>query len=138
MDSPTLLSEVSVTDLFHREHEVLERIVRFAPWHRCSCGKQIATAMAYWSDDAPFTVTTGKINHTQRFEVTRHVDGTPPRLDESWTAHSGKATYHPCMNRVSKCAACGELNTLTTQQQAYGDLTTCSACGNSTYYSIGD
>lgn len=138
MDTPTLLTEVTVEDLFHREHEVLERIVCFEPWQRCYCNKQIATAMAHWSDDAPFTVTTGQINHTQRFTVVRHADGTPPRLDESWTAHSGKTTYHSCMNKISKCTACGELETLSTKQEAWGDRVTCSACGDSKYYSIGD
>lgn len=138
METPTLQSEVTVEDLFHREHEVLERIVRFEDYQRCSHGKQIATAMAHWSDDAPFTVTTGRINHTQRFEVVRHIDGTPPSIDESWTAHSGKTTYHSCMNMISKCPKCSGLNTLSTKQEAWGDRTDCSNCDFTSWYSIGD
>jgi hypothetical protein len=38
----------------------------------------------------------------------------------------------------SLCPKCDRFDTLSTQQLAYGDETTCSACDYSSYYSIGD
>lgn len=123
----------AIESIYHREHEVIVKVTRFEPWERCQHGKQIVHALAHWSDDAPFTVTTGQINHTQRFEVTRHADGTAVIIDEPWGPQL--EWEH---NQVHKCAKCDELDTLSTVQEAYGDRTTCLACGDSNWYSIGD
>lgn len=116
----------SVESLPTREHEVFAEVRSFVPWHRCQHGKQIVTVKAHWSDDAPFTTTRGRQNSTQWFERTVHADGS-------------ESSSFEC-NTVSKCPQCGELGTLSTKQEAWGDRTTCSAfgCEYENYYSIGD
>jgi hypothetical protein len=111
-----------------REHEVFIEIRVDEPWMRCQHGKPLVCVRAHWSDDAPFVVTTvaGRplLNSTQWYPRWVHADGSP----------SGDAEF----NMVSRCGACGALDTLTTVQEAYGDRTTCSACGDQRWYSIGD
>lgn len=142
MNTTELTEAPAIESLYHRAHEVLVRIMAFEPWQRCQHGKQIVIVRAHWSDDAPFTVTTGEINHTQVFDVTRHADGSVV-FDHSYDRFDPKPSWAdgllvPEFNQVSKCDKCGELNTLSTVQEAYGNRTTCSACGNSNWYSIGD
>jgi hypothetical protein len=122
---PTSLDRVRTAA---RQFEVFQRITVDEPWMRCQHGKLLVCVQAHWSDDAPFTVTTiaGQPlpNHTQWYPRWVHADGSD----------SDSFEY----NTVDKCHACGALNTLTVVQEAYGDRTTCSACGNVSWYSIGD
>ena len=115
---------LDLSTLSHREHEVYEFVITDADWQRCQHGKPIVTVMAHWSDDAPFTVTTGQVNHTQRFPRTVHRDGSDGSEFE--------------YNTVSKCPQCGALDTLSVTRGSYGDTTKCSECTYSSYYSIGD
>lgn len=107
-----------------RPYEVFENITSEGDWQRCQHGKRIVEVRAHWSDDAPFTVTTGLVNHTQVFRRWVHADGSP-----------GADYEH---NTVSRCPKCHGLNTLRTLQEAYGDWTTCSECDYAHWYDIGD
>lgn len=113
-----------------REHEVFEKITSDEPWQRCQHGKRIVEVMAYWSDDAPFTVTTGRVNSTQRFTRTVHADGSPGE------SRDGLSPYE--YNTVSRCPKCKSIDTLATAQEAWCDVTTCSACDYRNVYMIGD
>jgi hypothetical protein len=107
-----------------REYEVVERILRDEEWMRCQHGKRVVEAMVHWSDEAPFTVTRGRPNSTQRFTRWLHADGSEGNVHE--------------YNVVTRCAKCGALDSLTTELQSYGDLVCCTACNAEWYYSIGD
>jgi hypothetical protein len=133
MSELTDVSQIDINKLHRREHEVFESIRWFVPWQRCQHGKQIVAVKAYWSDDAPFTVTTGRINHTQWFERTVHVDGTFN------TDESGRVTTFE-YNTVVRCSKCEQFNTLETKMLPFGNLTTCNnpACDYEDYFSIGD
>lgn len=122
------VEEIDISKLSHREWEVFERVVGFDAWQECKHGKQIVTVMAHWSDEAPFTVTTGRQNSTQRFTRTIHADGTPSNIER----------YGDCYGIHTKCSRCGAIDSLSTEQQAYGDLISCSQCDYSQYCSIGD
>lgn len=63
--------------------------------------------------------------HTLDF-LYAHADGSEP--------HNGVITN--CVK--PKCPKCGQYDTLTYQQQAYGDATDCTACGYHHFYDIGD
>lgn len=134
MTTDTILTEAPTVDELagaRREHEVFDKVLHFTDWQRCQHGKQIVTVLAHWSDDAPFTVTTGRRNSTQRFERTVHADGGPsPKLGEaSWE-----------YGTVRRCPDCGGFNTLSTEQLAWYDKTTCSrsGCDYEHWYAIGD
>lgn len=125
------VEEIDIAKLANREHEVFTHIVGFDAWQECQHGKQLVTVMAHWSDDKPGPpVTTGCRNSTQRFTRTVHVDGTV----------AGGEFWHDCYGVHQKCPECGELDTLKTEQMAYGDDTTCTTdgCNYHNYYSIGD
>jgi hypothetical protein len=114
-----------------REHEVFIKILTDEPWQRCQHGKRIVEVMAHWSDDAPFTVTTGCVNSTQRFPRTVHADGTV-------IARPGDTLSPFEYNTVSRCPKCHALDTLRVAQLQYGDETTCTGCDYRSFYDIGD
>lgn len=122
--SATLTDQPAVDSLFHRPHEVLVRVTRWEPRQRCQHGKQIVEVQAHWSDDAPFTVTTGHQNSTQRYPRTLHADGTESDDFEYGVHHW--------------CPKCGGQDTLTTSQEAWLDRTTCTVCGYESVFMIGD
>jgi hypothetical protein len=111
-----------------RPWEVFTRVKVDEPWMRCQHGKQIIEVQAHWADDAPFVVTTiagqPQLNSTQRYSRWVHADGSPSESFE--------------YNTVTRCGGCGALDTLTVEQQAYGDLTRCAACPWTHWYDIGD
>ena len=119
-------SEATKMKLREFEHIVSNSVRPGGVCHRCD--KQLEAATCYWGDDAPFTVTTGQRNSTQRFPVLRHADGT---------AGHGPEGSLECY-AAPTCPDCGALRTLRTKQEAYGDRVTCTACGHEHYYSIGD
>lgn len=129
-DAPADLATVSRAA---REHEVFTQILTDEPWMRCQHGLRIVEVMAHWSDDAPFTVTTGRVNSTQRFPRWVHADGT-------MIARPGDTLSPFEHNTVSRCPKCKGLNTLSTSQEAWCDVTTCSAegCDYENVYMIGD
>lgn len=119
---------VNVADLTPREHEVFTHIVAFTPWVRCQHGKQLVTVRAHWSDDAPFTCTTGYVNSTQTFDRVVHADGS-----ESSSFEYNVVEHH------AACGAMGERGEVWTRKLlSYGDLSTCKGCGHEVYTSIGD
>lgn len=131
MTENTATTEVTPADLTvvsraAREHEVFERITDDSAWKVCQHGKRFVEVMAHWSDNAPFTVTTGRVNSTQRFARTVHADGT------------GEYSTGGCYNTVSRCPKCKSVGTLSTAQEAWCDVTTCSACDYRNVYMIGD
>jgi hypothetical protein len=64
------------------------------------------------------------------FPSYRHVDG-------SERCGSGPTGWGWCWPKPT-CLGCGAEDQLTTVQEAYGNRTTCGACGRETYYDIGD
>ena len=115
--------------LYTRPHEVLHA-VRIADAGYCSngkCLKPVSEGIFYWSDDAPFTVTTGQINSTQRFPKVLHSDGSAP-------CHEHLTSLFP----LPRCPKCSAVNAGMLRQMAWMDEVTCFMCGDVRSYSIGD
>lgn len=122
-----------------RDHEVFSGVIREWPeWQRCQHGKRCVEVRAWWADTAPWRqVTAGTpAEAANRSWFTRiiHTDGTPPPLDGD-----GRVTTFE-YGTVSRCPTCGGLDTLTTKQEAWADVTTCTqeGCDYTYRYSIGD
>jgi hypothetical protein len=128
--SATATSEVTV---YLRPYEQVSRVINTNAGHcsRSGCGKDLVHAMFNWSDEAPFTVTTGRVNHTQIFGGYRHADGT--YCGDPATFDMG----HVCSPKPV-CPVCGTEDSFKREMLAYGDQVTCTACNDSHYYSIGD
>lgn len=122
-----MIKDYDTSGLALREWERIEFVIREYPeWQECQHGKRIVEVMCYWSDDAPFTVTTGRINSTQRFSRNLHTDGSPSDTFEYGVHH--------------QCPQCHTLDSLQVRKEAWGDRTTCSTegCDYTHWYSIGD
>lgn len=132
------------TTIWHREHEVVIAIINDvdagvlcagrlgtlgAP--EGPCGKPLVLARCAWdrriSLGPHYDGTPWKLGE-DAFEVLRHADGTAP----DWTETE-------CLAQA-RCPMCRQYSTLTTTQQAYGDLTTCTTpeCTYRQWYDIGD
>lgn len=126
--------DILVNSEARRDWEVFESVVREWPeWQECQHGKRCVDVMAHWSDDAPFTVTTGRVNHTQRFTRTVHLDGTA-----TYDPDGKVATFEYGVH--NRCPKCGTVDSLSTKQEAYCDRTSCSTegCTYESVYMIGD
>jgi hypothetical protein len=81
---------------------------------------------------------------TVRLDVTQHVQHNEARYDQhlDWIyAHADGSEHHGRRERIeplSRCPQCRKWGTWGLTQEAYGDRYTCSACGHSAWYSIGD
>jgi hypothetical protein len=77
--------------------------------------------------------TWGRLSETEQlFPRYAHANGTPRHIT------SGDPFKMEWLHLLPRCSQCGEYDSLSTEQQAYGDRTTCHACGDSTWYDIGD
>lgn len=132
-------------DRDRQEQDDIDAMVRPSPYLReweqaagvmkadaglCSRDRKPLTLWRFhWSDDAPFTTTRGQVNHTQVFDNYRHTDGT--LCDEA------RPDLYYCYP-LPTCSKCGALDQFTVVQEAWGDRTTCDACGDEHWFSIGD
>lgn len=133
---PLVVDDAADVVVYLRAHEVYLSHRPIDPKHACyRCAKQVVAVRTAWdhritsdsSRGGPGSWTLGE----DWFETLRHADGTTCGED-----HFGEPIYSCFAKPV--CMACGEVDTMSTVQQAYGDLVTCISCGDEHYYSIGD
>jgi hypothetical protein len=124
MEQTTEVYPMSTPTIWLREGELFVRLLDTEPHVCVYCGQPIVRAMCKWPDEPDYW---GQV-HELQFPVWRHADGSPSH------DHGGMWNVLPAPH----CPNCHANNTLDAVQEAYGDRTTCSACGWHHWYDIGD
>jgi hypothetical protein len=125
---PNLAPKADDPTLWTRPNEVQLAIVHPEAGICKKCGKPLTNAWFAWNyriTHPMYRPGDWKLGE-DAFQCMRHTDGSPMC-----------ANFGACEYPKAQCK-CGAYESFELEQLPYGDRTTCTVCGDSNYYSIGD